>query len=68
MTNIVEATKAAPPLSVTGLALAGIPLEEWVLLLTLLYTIFLLIDKFPVVLQRLVALGRWVKGLYGRIR
>lgn len=34
-----EITKALPPVSVTGLTLAGVSLNEWVLLLTLFYTI-----------------------------
>lgn len=34
-----EITKAAPPVSVTGLTLAGVSLNEWVLLATLFYTL-----------------------------
>lgn len=34
-----EITKAAPPVSVTGLTLAGVSLNEWVLLATLFYTV-----------------------------
>lgn len=33
-----EITKAAPPVSVSGMALAGVPLSEWVIILTLIYT------------------------------
>lgn len=36
---ILAATKAAPPVTVTGITLAGISLNEWVLLFTLIYTI-----------------------------
>lgn len=34
-----EITKAAPPVSVTGLTLMGVSLNEWVLMMTLLYTV-----------------------------
>lgn len=34
-----EITKAAPPVSITGLTLAGVQLSDWVLILTALYTI-----------------------------
>lgn len=34
-----EITKAAPPVSVAGLSLAGVSLNEWVLIVTLLYTL-----------------------------
>lgn len=33
-----EITKAAPPVSVTGLSLMGVSLNEWVIILTLIYT------------------------------
>lgn len=45
-----EVAKAAPPVTVGSLALAGIPLSDWLLILTILYTIlqifFLLRDKW----------------------
>lgn len=34
-----EITKAAPPVSVAGLSLAGVTLNEWVLIATLAYTL-----------------------------
>lgn len=34
-----EITKASPPVTVAGLSLAGVSLNEWVLILTLLYTL-----------------------------
>ena len=46
---VVEATKASPPVTVTGLAIAGASLQDWVLILTALYTllqIFLLVRKY----------------------
>jgi hypothetical protein len=34
-----EITKAAPPVSVAGLSLAGIHLQDWVFILTIIYTL-----------------------------
>ena len=46
---VVESSKAAPPLGVGGLTLMGYPLEDWVLMATLVYTVlqigFLIRDK-----------------------
>lgn len=45
----VEAAKAAPPITVVGMTLGGVSLQEWVLILTAVYTVlqigFLLRDK-----------------------
>lgn len=35
--QVVEAVKAAPPFTVAGLALCGVPLQDWVFILTLIY-------------------------------
>lgn len=46
---VVAAGKASPPLAITGLGVAGLELEAWVLLATLIYTVLqiaLLIHKF----------------------
>ncbi len=58
----IEALKAAPPLTVGGVTLLGYPLEQWVLVGTFIYTIFLLIDKTPVVISRLRSLYTWIKN------
>lgn len=36
---ILAATKAAPPVTVTGFTLSGVTLNEWVLIATLVYTL-----------------------------
>lgn len=45
----VGATKVAPPAAVTAAMLAGIPLENWVMILTITYTLlqmaWLIYDK-----------------------
>lgn len=33
----IEALKASPPVTVVGLTLGGIPLQEWVYILTIVY-------------------------------
>lgn len=47
-----EVISATPPVATTGLVLWGIPINDWVLILTAVYTIFLIIEKWPVVKQR----------------
>ena len=34
-----EAVKASPPITVVGLSLGGIALQDWVLIATLIYTL-----------------------------
>lgn len=60
--TLLEAAKVAPPPAIGTLTLMGYPLPEWVMLGSFLYTLFLLIDKFPVVIERFVSLYRWVKN------
>lgn len=36
----VESAKLSPPVAVTGLTFAGVSLQDWVLVATLVYTIF----------------------------
>lgn len=56
----VEAAKAAPPLSVGGLTLFGFPLSEIVLVLTAIYTIWLILEKTPRVLDAIInIIGRF---------
>lgn len=47
---ITEATKAAPAVTVGGLTLFGVVLSDWVMILTIIYTVaqifFLLRDKW----------------------
>lgn len=46
----VETFKAAPPVTAVGLSLAGVTLQDWVLIGTLIYTVlqigFLIRDKW----------------------
>lgn len=56
-----ESLQALPPVGVAGLTLWGIGLSDWVLMLTAVYTIFLLVDKLPVILSRIAQLYRCVR-------
>lgn len=56
-----EALVAAPPIATGSLVLFGVPLASWVILLTAVYTLFLIIDKFPTVIERFKQLYRWIK-------
>lgn len=48
---VTETAKAAPPAGVAGMQMAGIPISEWVLLLTAAYTVLLIVHKSIQVLQ-----------------
>lgn len=58
---LIEAVKATPPVSVTGLTLYGVPLNDVVLVLTGVYTLVLLIDKLPTLFKRLRQFAEWLK-------
>jgi hypothetical protein len=45
--TLIEAARAAPPAGVTGLTVWGVGLQDWVYVLTAIYTLFLIIDKAP---------------------
>jgi hypothetical protein len=56
-----ELAKMAPPTSVLGLHFAGIPLNDWVSILTIIYLLLAILDKlFPEVRA---GLSQWLKGL-----
>lgn len=51
--------KVAPPVAVSGLTVAGVSLQDWVLILTALYTLVQLALSAPKLIQLL-------KGWFGR--
>lgn len=59
--QVPETLKAAPTVSVGGLTLWGIYLNEWVMILTAVWTIYLIIDKTPTIVKRLAAFLRWLR-------
>lgn len=59
--TIHEALRAAPPVGVGGLTIWGIQLSDGVLILTAIYTVFLLIEKAPIVIERFRSLWRKLK-------
>lgn len=56
-----EPAKAAPTIGVGGLTFFGVQFADWIMVGTFIYTVFLIIDKFPIVVQRLSGLVRWVR-------
>ena len=45
--------KASPPIAVSGLTLAGVQLQDWLIMATLLYTVILIIIALPKLKQSL---------------
>lgn len=46
-----HAVKAAPPLAVSGLSVMGLPLSEWVYVLTAIYIAFQIVLIVPKVIR-----------------
>jgi hypothetical protein len=58
-----DLAKATPPATVGGYTLMGIHLQEWVIVLTLFYTVICIVDKlFP---SALPALRAWASRIIG---
>ena len=47
--TVIEAAKAAPPAASLGAWLLGLPLNDWLLLATLIYTILLIGHKLQTI-------------------
>jgi hypothetical protein len=60
--STIEIVKAAPPAGALGAWLVGITLHEVVLMATLVYTVFLIIEKAPTVIARIVGAWKWLKN------
>lgn len=60
--HVLDIAKLSPPATTVGLSVLGIPLQEWVYILTIAYTLLLILDKFfPEILPRIRAL---IKGVF----
>lgn len=53
--QIADIAKAAPPLTVSGMTVAGFPLSDWVLLFTAIYTVL----QIVLIVRRTVAARRF---------
>lgn len=62
MQTVTETVKAAPPVTVGVTMIWGLPLSEWAQIAAIVWTIFLLIEKAPVVWQRLYSLYKKLRG------
>ena len=49
----VAVAKVSPPIAVSGLTLAGVQLQDWLIMATLLYTVILIIIALPKLKQSL---------------
>lgn len=49
---------AVPPLGVTTLTFAGLPLQQWVYVVTIVYTLLMIAAKLPVALRAMQGLWR----------
>lgn len=56
---IQAVVQATPPTAVTGLTLCGIGLSDWVLIATLVYTVFLIINNAMTFWQKV---KEWCSG------
>ena len=54
---IQEATKLAPPIAIGGTGLVGVDWQSWVLIVTLVYTILLVIHKAIQIYRDIMKLG-----------
>jgi hypothetical protein len=55
-----DIAKAAPPMGVAGMKLFGVLLSDWIIILTVIYTLFLIIDKADAVCVKIAA---WLRRL-----
>lgn len=60
--SFIEVAKAAPVASVGGLTMFGYHMNDIVLVMTFIYTAFLIIDKLPTVLGRFRQLWNYLRG------
>lgn len=45
--TLSQAAQASPPVSVAGLTMLGVPIAEWVQLMTLVYVLGLIVVQLP---------------------
>lgn len=60
-----EVVKAAPPLGVAGMKVFGVLLSDWVIILTIIYTLFLIIDKAETVFSKVAGWAQKLRNYYG---
>jgi hypothetical protein len=58
---LVEIAKSAPPAGAVVAYVAAVPLATWVQIATLIWTIFLIIEKLPVIVDRIRSFHKWLK-------
>ena len=64
--KLAEAAQAAPPVSVAGLSISGVPLQEWVYIVTIVYTVILIIKSLPEVYKAVARVIQHFRSTHGR--
>lgn len=59
--HAIDAAKLSPPAGVSGMVIAGIPLSDFALLLTIVYTVICIVDKIWPGFIRKLATCAWRK-------
>lgn len=60
--NIPETAKAAPPVAVSVAGYLNVTMSDIVLIVTLIYTVILILTKLPKALQSLQVIWSWLRG------
>lgn len=66
MQTVTETVKAAPPVTVGMSSYWGWHPSELAQVLAIIWTIFLIIEKLPVVIDRIQSFSRWVIRIFNR--
>lgn len=59
--GVPETVKAVPPVTAGAAILASVPLATWVQIAALVWTLMLIIEKVPVIIQRCISLYNIIK-------
>jgi hypothetical protein len=63
--NLQQVPESAKIIVATGssaLTLLGIPVEQWMYILSGIVSILFIIEKFPIFVERMKQLKRWIKN------
>lgn len=67
MQTVAEVAKSAPPVTVGVFTLWGLELNQWAQVLAIVWTLFLIIEKAPVIWTRLCSLASLIKKGYQNV-
>jgi hypothetical protein len=64
MQTVTDTVKAAPPITVGMSSYWGWHPSELAQILAIIWTVFLIIEKLPVVIDRLQSFAKWVLNIF----